>query len=35
MFRVLAMQKERARQYKAGERKAEDYYGPIPKPDSF
>jgi len=29
------MRNERARQYKAGERTSEDYYGPIPKPDSF
>ena len=29
------MYDERLRQYKQGERKLENYYGPIPKPDSI
>jgi hypothetical protein len=31
--RIEAMRAERARQYATGERK--EYYGPIPKPDSY
>lgn len=29
------MEDERLRQYKAGERKKEEFYGPTPRPDSY
>ena len=33
--RFNAMYDERLRQYRAGERKSEDYYGPVPQKDSY
>ena len=35
MLRVQAMQEERERQYKAGERTKQNYYAEAPKVDSF